>query len=146
FAELAFLYGMRLTSHALWIVPFNQVSYIDQPLREGEFDRYLVRPANPLIQLVTRRMSVMGLGDLTGGLALLVTAAILVDVDWSAPAVAYLALAVIGGTLVEASLQLAMSALSFRLLSVQALRLAVNDVFNTYGNYPLAIFPRVAQF
>ena len=50
------------------------------------------------------------------------------------------------GVLAGASVGLAMSALSFRLLSVQALRLAVNDVFNTYGNYPLAIFPRVAQF
>jgi ABC-2 type transport system permease protein len=42
--------------------------------------------------------------------------------------------------------QIAMSSLSFRYLNTLQLRVAANEVFNVYGNYPFAIFPQVLQY
>ncbi len=144
--ELAFLYGIRLTAHGLWVLPFGQLINFDAVVREGEFDRYLVRPVHPLLQLITRRLDLTSAGDLQAGVVLLVVASLLVPVDWSPLAVAYLLLAVVGGALVELAVQLASSALAFRFLSTVALRIAADDVFNTFGNYPMKIFGPAARF
>lgn len=146
-AEIAFLYGMRLTAHGLFtFVASPVINAMDVVLREGEFDRYLVRPLNPFLQLVTRRFTLLAVGDLGGGIALLATAATLVDVDWSPSAVGYLVLAVVGGAMVEGAIQVAISGLSFRLLSTESFRFGMDAVLTTFGGYPLTIFPAAARF
>lgn len=139
--QVAFLYGLRLVSHALWLVPFGRVSIgLDQVVREGEFDRYLLRPANPLLQAMTSGMHAAPLGDLATGIAILATAASRAGVDWSPLALAFCVLAVVGGALVECSAQLALSALTFRLLDTHPLRWFVDDLFGYFGSYPMRIF------
>jgi ABC-2 type transport system permease protein len=144
--EIAFLYAIRLTAHGLWLVPFGQLINVDEVVRMGEYDRYLVRPANPLIQLMTRRIQLTATGDLAGGLALLAFTAGYAPVHWSLGAVGFLALAVLGGAMVEGSTQLAGSALVFRLLSTMSLKLGIDSVFNEFGSYPLRIFGPAARF
>lgn len=144
--EVAFLYAIRLTAHGLWIVPFGQLISVDDVVRQGEYDRYLVRPANPLIQLFTRRIHLTALGDLLGGLLLLAATSVLAPVAWSPGAVAFLLLAVVGGAMVELSLQLGASALTFRLLSTLSLKIGIDSVFNEAGSYPLKIFGGAARF
>ncbi len=144
--EITFLYGLRLTAHGLWIVPFGQVGTIDNVVRDGEFDRYLVRPASPLTQLLTRRLEFTGLGDLLGGIALLGVATAWADIDWSPLAVAYLILAVIGGALIELAAQLACAATVFRTLSTQGPRIIIDQIFNNLGHYPMQIFGANVRF
>lgn len=145
-AEVAFLYGLRLTAHGVFVWFLNQMMVVDQVVREGEFDRYLVRPVNPLVQLMTRGVQLTVVGDLIGGIGLLVAAAAMIDIDWSAGAVAFLVLAILGGGLVEGACQLIAGSLSFRILSTNSLRFSLDDMFNTFGGYPLKIFPVVARF
>jgi ABC-2 type transport system permease protein len=145
-SEIAFLYAIRLTAHGLWVVPLGQLINVDEVVRLGEYDRYLVRPANPLIQLLTRRMHLTATGDLVGGLLLLAFTAGYAPVDWSPGMVGFLVLALLGGAMVEGSLQLAASALVFRLLSTLSLKFGIDSVFNDFGNYPLKIFGPAARF
>lgn len=144
--EVAFLYGVRLCAHGLMVCFFNQMMSVDQVVREGEFDRYLVRPVNPLISLLTRRTLLSAFGDLLGGCLLVAVSATMVPVEWSVPAVAYLVLAICGGALVEGSVQLAFGSMAFRLLSTGGLRFVGDDLFNLFGGYPLKIFPTGARF
>lgn len=145
--ELALLYGMRLGSHGVFTFFFAQlVGRVGEVIRQGEFDRYLVRPLDPLLQLITRRFNLTVLGDLLGGAALIVAGAIQVDVAWTVPGAGYLVLAVIGGGLVEGALHLTATALAFRLLSTQALAGAIEDLLSSVGGYPLRIFPAGAEF
>ncbi|MET8004214.1 ABC transporter permease [Nonomuraea glycinis] len=144
-SEILFLYGLRLTAHGLWFVFFNQIGQIDTVVLQGEFDRFLVRPINPLLQLMTRRAALAYFGDLIGGVALLSYAASAVDIDWSIGRVLFLMTAVLGGALVEVSIQLTLSAFSFRLLSTRMLRVNVDMMFNTFGSYPMSIFPNIVR-
>ncbi len=145
-AELALLYGLRLGAHGVFTFGFAQLmGRITEVVREGEFDRYLTRPVNPLIQLLTRRFSLTVLGDLVGGIALIVVGVTHVDVAWTAPALAYLVLALLGAALVEAALHLAASALAFRQTTTYALSGAIDQLLSTLGGYPLKIFPVSVQ-
>lgn len=145
--ELALLYGMRLGAHGVFTFFFAQLmGEVATVVRQGEFDRYLIRPLDPLLQLITRRFNLTVAGDLLGGIALIAVGAAYVDVAWTAPSLTYLVLAVIGGSLVEGAMHLTASALAFRLLSTESLGGAIDDLLSTLGGYPLGIFPAGAQF
>lgn len=144
--EIMLLYGMRLTAHGLWTIPFSQLLQIDVAVREAEFDRYLTRPVNPLIQLMTRRMPLTTLGDILGGLIVLGIALGLNDIRWTVPLALYFVLALVGGALIEVSFQLATSAIAFRLLSTTSLKITIDNLFNSFGNYPIKIFGPVARW
>lgn len=145
-AEITFLYGMRLTAHGIFYLCFSQMFDIDRVLISGEYDRFLVRPISPLLQLFTRQLRVNCFGDLIGGAALLAFAVRGVGIDWSLAAWTFVLLAVVGGALVEGAIQIALGSLSFRFLSSIAVRQTVNEVFNQYGNYPQRIFPEVLRY
>lgn len=127
-------------------MPFGQLVSVDEVVRQGEYDRYLVRPANPLVQLITRRIHLTASGDLIGGVLLLAIASAQAPVEWSPAAATFLLLAVVGGAMVELSLQLAASAMTFRLLSTLSLKFGIDSVFNEVGSYPLKIFGGAARF
>ncbi|MGW7292447.1 ABC transporter permease [Streptomyces xiamenensis] len=144
-AEIAFLYGMRVTAHGLLVVPTSQLHHLDVAIRTGEFDRYLVRPAGVLTQLLCRQVHLPTLGDLATGIAVLVLAAGPAGFSATPAALLYLVLALIGGAMVEGALQLACASFSFRMLSNLALRGLIDDLMNTFGGYPLKAFPDAAR-
>jgi ABC-2 type transport system permease protein len=119
---------------------------LEWKVRQGEFDRYLVRPLPPLLQLLCERIHVSIVGDLLGGLALFVAAAALVTVNWTPLALLYLVLALFGGALVELALRVLFSALSFRFLSATAFMGILDTIFSNFSNYPLTIFGGVLEF
>jgi ABC-2 type transport system permease protein len=145
-SEMAFLYGMRLTSHGVFYACFSQLFEADRVMITGEYDRYLLRPMPPLMQLFTRKLRFNAFGDLLGGIALVVAAGFGVDVDWSPLAILYLVAVMIGGGLVEGAVQISLGSLVFRFLQTISVRTTVNEVFNVYGNYPFSIFPTALQY
>ena len=144
--EVAFLYGLRLTMHSFNGALTGGLYGLEWKVRQGEFDRYLVRPMPPLLQLICERIHVSIAGDLLGGLVLFITAASLVTVAWTPLALLYLTLAVIGGALVELALRVLFSALAFRFLSANAFMYVLDTVFSNFTNYPLKIFGSVLEF
>jgi ABC-2 type transport system permease protein len=145
-SQLTLLYGMRLTAHALWVIPCASLFQIGAVLRDAEFDRFLTRPVNPLIQVMTRRATITTLGHAIGGLAVLTIGMVGVDVEWTVWRLLLLVLALIGGALIELSVQLLFASLSFRLHNLTDLMLAFDHVFNTFGNYPTKIFTGVTRW
>lgn len=140
FGDLAFLYSLRVLAHATWLVPFYQLTEIDFVLREGKFDQFLVRPLNPLLQLMTNRFRMNIIGDVVTAIGLFVIAANIADVSFSALHVTYLVFAVIGGALAEAAVVMLVGSFSFRLLETWALRFLLDNVYLMFGSYPLNIF------
>ncbi|MFC7619958.1 ABC transporter permease [Microlunatus sp. GCM10028923] len=144
--EVAFVYGIRSMGHALHSFLSGQLWATDRIVRDGEFDRYLLRPVDPLVQLLTRRFTVTAFGDLAFGLVVLVITAAAAPIAWTGWTVTYLILAVIGSAVLESAVMLALSALSFRLLVSMPLLRVVDQVFVTFGPYPLSVFPRAVAY
>jgi len=145
--EIAFLYGLRLLVHAVRGICFGNVGReMEWLVRRGEFDRMLVRPMSPLVQVAVKQIPINDFGNLIGGVGVFVVASMAVAIDWSPPSIAFLVLAVLGGCLVEAALELALASLTFRIVRAHALFALVNDVNNRFGSYPLHIFGDLARF
>ncbi|GAA1283259.1 ABC transporter permease [Brachybacterium alimentarium] len=145
-AEVAFLYGLRLTAHGVCTINFGQHRASALAVRNGDWDRYLLRPAPPLMQLLTRFFNPGTLGDLVLGAAILLAAASRVDITWSAWSVVYVALAAIGGGLVEAGLQIGVSGLDFRMGPTTRVKDTIDRVLTDFGAYPMTIFGTVGTW
>lgn len=146
FTEIAFIYGIRTMGHALHGIVSGQLWSTDSVIREGEFDRYLLRPVNPLVQLLTRRFQVSAVGDILFGLVVVIVTATATTINWSPWRVGYLIAAVAGSGLIESAVMLAIASLSFRLLVVNPILSVADTVFVTFGPYPLSALPRAVAW
>jgi ABC-2 type transport system permease protein len=66
-------------------------------VKNVDFDRRLLRPRSTIVQLFGHELTLKRIGRLGQGLAVLVFAMEMLDVAWSAPRIALLALALING-------------------------------------------------
>ncbi|MDG9694222.1 ABC transporter permease [Streptomyces mutabilis] len=143
--EMALLYGLRLLAHSLWVLPLSHLWTIDRAVREAEFDRYLLRPLSPFVQFLTSRFQMTALGDLLAAALVLGYAISAVDVSLDPVSLLYLVTAVVGGALIEGSIQMMLATTAFRALSTSALRGLTDTVFSLVGSYPLVIFSKAVQ-
>ncbi|MGO3504297.1 ABC transporter permease [Brachybacterium tyrofermentans] len=139
-AEVAFLYGLRLTAHGVCTINFGQHRASAQVVRNGDWDRYLLRPAPPLLQLLTRFFNPGTIGDLVLGVSILCVAATAIDIRWTPWIVLYVALAAISGGLVEAGLQIGISGLDFTMGPTTRVKDTIDRVLTDFGAYPMTIF------
>lgn len=144
--EVAFLYGLRVMMHGLVGMATGNIWSLESRVREGEFDRYLVRPAPPLLQLLTERVPLSAFGELLGGPALFLAANSLVDVAWTPQSLLYLRFAIVGGALLELGIRVLIVSFAFRALRVNGLMAIMDDIFSDFGTYPLSIFGPALQF
>lgn len=144
--EVTFLYGLRLLMHALNNLASGSLQLVERYVRMGEYDRFLLRPLPPLLQIIGQHAPASAFGDLVGGVALFGAAALLVPVAWGPAALAYLLLAIVGGALIEFALRLLAAALSFRLMTAEPVMFLLDEFFSNFGNYPLTIFGGALRF
>ncbi len=144
--EVALLYGMRLTSHGLWTVNFSRLFAIDRIVRDGEFDRMLIRPMPMMLQLMYGSFRMATLGDLLGGVVILGIALTQVPIDWSAGKLILFACALVGGAMLDGAFQLGPAAMTFRMLMSMPVRGLFDDIFGRFSGYPTSIFDRGARF
>jgi ABC-2 type transport system permease protein len=144
--EVLFIAGIRLTAHALVEMVFGNLTIVTWMIRDGWMDRVLVRPANTLLQVVLFQFRANGMGDLVvGGLAL-ASGIRGIDATWNAWSGLLLVLVIAGSMLLEAGLLLAIAALGFWVVRTESLMWWADDLTNTFGNYPLTVFPAMTRF
>jgi ABC-2 type transport system permease protein len=143
--EIAFLYGMRLTAHGLYLLFFSRVFAIDRMVREGEYDRFLLRPIPSMLQLMFGSFRIAVIGDFLGGIIILGAALTRVDIEWTPAKVVLFASAIVGGGMIDGAFQIGSAALTFRFLDSWPLRVTFDDIFSNFGNYPASILERPAR-
>jgi ABC-2 type transport system permease protein len=141
FREMFFLYALWMTGHELHNAAFFQVVSVPEFVREGTFDRFLVRPLDTLFQVLTVPQQL-----LPDGLVLaLVTLAIAIPVTGlhvSALLLLFIATVVAGGALIDLGISLAVATLSFWFVRVDTLRWAVMSLEQDFTRYPISIYAR----
>jgi ABC-2 type transport system permease protein len=143
-AEVTLLYGIQLAGQALWALSFSRLMLIEGLVRDGEYDRMLVRPLPIALQFMFGGFRIATLGDVLGAALLLGIGIHGVTISWTTPKIIYLVLAVVGSGMVRGAVELAPAALTFRLLSASLTGL-VPAVFGQVAGYPLTIFERRLQ-
>lgn len=134
----ALLAAMRLASHGLATLGFGRIVYIDVMMQKGLLDAYhpadVGLPADPLLGVQPpTRSAICWHGDGGGRPG--------VRPAMDGAAVCLLVDGIVGGMLVEAGVNTALSGLTIDFPFVESRSLRFQQVLGNVGNYPLNILP-----
>ena len=146
FHEVLFIYGLaqipRGIDHVftdnLWILS-------GRIILQGGFDKYLLRPLNPLFHLLAERFQPDGFGEIIIGTILMIIAGRTLDLQWSVLSVLLLVSTIIFATLIYTAIKLAVASISFWIKFAQSY-LYMTYQLSTFTKYPLSIYPKAIKF
>ncbi|MGH7728748.1 MAG: ABC transporter permease [Vulcanimicrobiaceae bacterium] len=141
FRETAFLYGLWMLGHATHNTLFLTVGEVPNMVREGRFDRFLVRPLDPLFQAMTVPMQIWP-DEFLLALLFIVLATAYAGVRVDLAFVLYVPLVAFGGALIEFGVQLAIATLAFWVVRIDTLRWVVMSLEQDFTRYPISIYSR----
>ena len=142
FDEVLLIYGLITLSESithmfadnLWTVGW-------QYIRSGEFDRFLVRPIDPLFHLLADRFCHDGIGNFLVGTALIAKAMADLHIVWTPLLLLYLVIAALSGGAIFIALNLITATSAFWLMdSIPVTQIVFN--MHQFARYPLPIYPR----
>lgn len=141
FKQTAFMYGLWMLGHALNNTLFFNTGSVAELVREGRFDRFLVRPLDPLFQVITFPQQIWP-DEL-----ILAIAYFCAIVPWSGARVdvaflLYVPLVAIGGALIDFGIGLFIATLSFWFIRIDTLRWVVMSLEQDFSRYPIGIYTR----
>jgi ABC-2 type transport system permease protein len=142
FNELLLIYGLITAAKSINHMFADNLWTVGRIyIRTGQFDRFLVRPMNPLFHLVADRFCYDGVGNFLVGAVLLVTAMTRLGLAWSPWNVLYVMLAVVSGGMIFIALNLITCVSAFWIMDSVPVTRAVFDN-HLFAQYPLTIYPR----
>ena len=84
FYEILFIYGMAQIPRGIDHVFTDYLSIFSwKTIVEGEFDRYLLRPINPLFQVISESVQLDGLGEIIIGVILTIYSSTKIGIEFS---------------------------------------------------------------
>ncbi|MGA2973855.1 MAG: ABC-2 family transporter protein [Spirochaetia bacterium] len=146
FGEVAFLVGLRLLSHGLLILFFPDIrGGANEHIVSGEFDKFLLKPVNPLFLLAANSVLLNGFTDFSSGVAIVVISSLTLGLHWTVVKILALIAVILGALLIEMAVYLAASAASFWILKLEALIDIAFQFHEQYILYPLNIYGKPIQ-
>jgi ABC-2 type transport system permease protein len=141
FRDMAFLYGLWMLAHALHDTLFFGVGSVPEYVRDGEFDRLLVRPLDTLFAVIAIPGQVFP-DELLLALGYFGFATWYSGVRVDAIFVLCVPFVVAGGTLIELALNLIVATVAFWFVRVDALRWILLQLEQEFTRYPIGIYSR----
>lgn len=135
--------AIRMLSHGLFAVFFDRHYQLATLVQEGRLDAFLLRPMPVYRQVQLAFFPSNALGDLLVGISMFTVAAWRVQIHWTAGRIGYVVASVIGATLMEGAVFTTLSCAHLHFPSAGAWSVWVEELFSTFGNYPLSMLPPV---
>ncbi len=140
--EVMLIYGLIVLAKSinhmfadnLWTVGHDYI-------RSGGFDRFLVRPINPLFHLLADRFCHDGVGNFLVGLVLVTGSLAALQISLTPLTLLYLVIAVISGGLIFVGLNLITAVSAFWIVESVPVTRSVFE-FHEFAKYPLTIYQR----
>ena len=140
FEEVLLIYGLLTLAKSINHMFADNLWTLGRDyIRTGNFDRFLVRPIDPLFHLLADRFCHDGIGNFVVGTALVAYSTNQLAISWTPFSLFYIAVSVISGGVIFIALNLITATSSFWI--VDALPVTWT-VFNTheFAKYPLSIY------
>ena len=145
--ELLFLFSLLFLTYGILIIFFTGLRDFGGTVRNGGFDRFILRPRGLLFQLIFSNadwFAAIGHGGL--GIVLFVISAGNVGIIWSIGTIIYYIAAVIGGVLIQGAIFLFFASLNIYLLETNSLKDLFYWTMRRFAGYPISIFHKAIQF
>lgn len=141
FYEILFIYGFaqiprgidHVFTDQLWIFSWKTIA-------QGEFDRYLVRPLNPLFQVIVEKFQPDGFGEIVIGTMLLIISWSRLAIEVTFEKIIVLIFLIICATLIYTAIKLAVTSITFWVKFAQSYMFMVYQL-STFVKYPINIYP-----
>ena len=147
FGEIAFLVGLRLLSHGLFTLFLPEIYWgLSNYIVRGDFDRFLLKPVNPLFLLITNGIVLSGITDFSSGIIILWIATKSLGLNWTFINLLMLLVVVFSGLLIELSAYLATSSVAFWVTNLQTLNFITFQFHEQYILYPVSIYGKPIQY
>lgn len=141
FREMFFLYALWMTGHELHNALFFTIVSVPEYVREGRFDRFLVRPLDTLFSVLTVPQQIVP-DSLIIAIATLGFSIHIAGVRLDGTLLLFLPLIVAGGALIDLGISLVVATLSFWFVRVDTLRWVVMSLEQDFTRYPISIYTR----
>jgi viologen exporter family transport system permease protein len=140
--EILFVYGLLTLSKSITHMFADNLWTIGNDyVRTGEFDRFLVRPIDPLFHLLADRFCHDGIGNFLIGAALVAESTSALGIAWTPLNLLYLIIAVVSGGTIFIALNLMTATSAFWMTdSIPVTQVVFN--MNEFAKYPLTIYHR----
>ncbi len=135
--EVAFLYGTSYVAFKTTDMVLGHLDQLPEMIRTGTLDTLLTRPLGSLFQVITADFALRHVGSIAQGIVVLAYAVSVVDIPWDAARVGMLAVMLLSGSAIFASVWVVGAATSFW---TTGSGLEVLNTF-TYGGNQLTSYP-----
>lgn len=145
FYEILFIYGFsqlprgidHLFADYLWVFSGNSII-------RGDFDRYLLRPINPLFHVLSERLQLDAVGEIVIGVIITIYAAINLHLNITLIGVILFIITILAGTLIYTSIKLFFASWAFWIKDSFPL-LNIVYMFSDFAKYPNSIYSKGIQ-
>ncbi len=145
FEQVLFIYGFSLLPLGLFnLVSVNLYRFAERYIAEGNLDRVLLRPLNPLAQVLFESFNVSGLNELVLGVGIMVYAGLELGLSLTAVDVLVLLALVPSAAVIYLAVFLGLTAVSFWAEDRMGLAPPIYNVIR-FARYPLTIYGRGVQ-
>lgn len=144
--EMLFLFSILYLTYAFVVSLFADLRDFSSMIREGRFDRLVLRPRGLLLQLILNNADLMAsAGHGTLGILLFVISAGRVGIQWDFVTVMYYIGAIIGGVLIQGGMFILFSSLCFYFTEVNSIREIFYWNMRKFAGYPISIYNKIIQ-
>lgn len=143
--ELILLYAMAILAWGICTSFFWNLHAFEDQVRNGTFDRALLRPMNPLMHVLGSQSPVNGLGQFIFSILAFLFAFRGVGVALTLPKMAYLLLTALGGSLIFGAALVVVAALGFWTTRTHTFYWGLVMPARHLVNYPVSIYHKALQ-
>ena len=146
YEQVLFIYGFSLLPLGLFnLISVNLYRFSETYIVEGEFDRVLLRPVNPLAQVLCSSFGTGGLNELVLGTAVMVYAGIGLDLRPGPVDILLLPLLAVSAGAIYAGVFLGLTSVSFWMEDRMGLAPPVYNIIR-FSRYPVTIFSPLVRY
>lgn len=144
--EMLFLFSILFLTYAIVVSLFADLRDFSSMIREGRFDRLVVRPRGLLFQLILNNADIIAsAGHGTLGIILFLVSAGKVGIVWDISTILYYVSVIIGGVLIQGAIFIFFSALSFYFVETNSIREIFYWNMRKFAGYPISIYSKLIQ-
>jgi ABC-2 type transport system permease protein len=143
--EIVLLYALAILSWGVCVSFFFTLQSFEDQIRDGTFDRALLRPINPLVHVLGSQSPIGGLGQFVFSIGAFLFAIRATGVTMTLGKTVFLLLSALGGGLILGAAMIAVATLAFWTTRTQTFYWSIIFPARQLINYPVSIYHRAFQ-
>lgn len=138
--EMAFLYSLLILSQSIVSFGLSGILDFSNMVRDGSYDRMLIRPLSPLGQVIANGFELSGIAHIILGIMTFLFANSMIEIQWTFLNILLLLSVILGGASILAGIRIFISAVAFYAINNQSLVHLFVFSSKEFLLYPLNIY------